>query len=122
MPRWPKMSPLTAEQSKLVADNYPLVLFAVRRLWRIDPEASLLEGDAIGEGYLALIKAVRKFNPERGVKFNTYAMRAIYSNVRQAARRWRRKTFVPDMNLLCRQYRGRVGVNRVEKDSKAESC
>lgn len=116
------MSPLTPEQSKLAADNYPLVLFAVRRLWT-DPTISLLEDDAIGEGYLALVKAVRAFDPNKispktgkRVKFSTYAMPTIYSNVKSAAKRWRRKTFVPDLKLLCRTNRGRVGENRIEMD------
>lgn len=107
--RWPKMPPLTDEQSQLAADNFPLVLFAIRQLWRRNPIVSLLEDDAIGEGFLALVKAARAFKPERGVKFNTYAMRTINNEVRKAAARWNRKTFKPDTKLLVRCV---VGVRR----------
>lgn len=127
MPRWPKMSPLTPEQSELVADNYPLVLYAVRKLWRSNLSVSLLGTEAIGEGYLALVKAARTFKPEwispktgKRVKFNTYALRAIYSNVKVAAKRWGRKTFVPDMGLLYRQLRARTRTNKVEADREHE--
>lgn len=105
MPRWPKMTPLTAEQRQLAADNFPLVLFAVRQLWP-NPVVSMLEDDAIGEGYLALVRAARAFDPKRGIKFSSYAMPAISRQVYNAANRWRRKTFVPDIKMLIRVSQG----------------
>lgn len=124
MPRWPKMSPLTAEQQQLVADNYPLVLYIVRRMWSKYSYVSSLGSNAIDEGYLALVKAARAFDPNKisrktgnRVKFGTYALRTIHTEVLVAARKWRRDTFVPDLDLLHRQYRGRVGVvNKIEMD------
>ncbi len=123
--RWPKMPPLTAEQSQLAADNFPLVLFAVRQLWRVNPMVSLLEDDAIGEGYLALVKAARIFNPARGIKFSTYAMRAIKTEVAHAAERWSRKTFVPDLKHLYRQLNGacKKGIQSYEsKNTQGGDC
>ncbi len=105
MPRWPKMTPLTAEQRQLAADNFPLVLFAVRKLW-LNPMVSELEDDAIGEGFLALVRAARAFDPKRGIKFSSYAMPAISRQVHNAASRWKRKTFIPDLKMLIRVSQG----------------
>jgi len=114
MPRWPKMSPLTAGQRQLVADNYPLVLYAVNRLW-LNRSVSLLGDDAIGEGCLAICKAARSFDPSKGVKFSTYAMRAIWHEIHKAAKQWKKKTFLPEFGMLHRRYRGQVGTNKIDR-------
>lgn len=48
-------------------------------LKRCRPGAAEL-GDLIGEGYLALLRAIDKFDYSRGFKFSTYACRAILSS------------------------------------------
>jgi len=57
----------------LVRSNLALVLAMAKRtrLMRMD------FAEVVSEGNMALMRAVEKFNPERGFKFSTYACRAI---------------------------------------------
>lgn len=62
--------PLTAEEAATVAANRGLVNFVLRRrrtpAWEWD--------DAYQDGLIGLMRAVQKFEPERGLALSTYAM------------------------------------------------
>lgn len=75
-------------RSRLVQANVPLVKAMVQRFGNntIEP------GEFVGEGNLALLRCVDKFDVSRGYKFSTYACRAILvSFSRYAARRARER-------------------------------
>ncbi len=59
-----------AARNRLVSAFEPLVGAMVRRFTRGRPQD---EADMIQHGYLALIRAADSFDPERGVRFSTYA-------------------------------------------------
>ena len=68
---------LSAEKNKLVLENMGLVKYIVNKVgvpkqYREDAEA---------EGYLTLVKAMASFDESRGVKFSTYAYKAILGKV-----------------------------------------
>jgi RNA polymerase sigma factor (sigma-70 family) len=60
---------------KLILSYLPLVKFWVRRISRVATWAN--RDDLIQEGIIGLIKAARKFDPARGVKFTTHARHYI---------------------------------------------
>lgn len=67
---------MSEERNSLVEQYAYLVPITVNRAvprvpWRIDRD------DLVSEGYLALIDAAERFDPERGVKFTTWAMTKI---------------------------------------------
>lgn len=66
-------TPLTPEQAQMVADNMGLISLFVKP-GRDDYD------DAFQDGVFGLIRAVQKFEPERGFTFSTYA----YNWIRQA--------------------------------------
>lgn len=43
--------------------------------------------DMLGQAYLLLVDAATRFDPDRGVQFNTYATHRIYGRLREWARR-----------------------------------
>lgn len=61
------------ERNKLIEDNINLVYTMVNRYF----QKYAYDDDFIQEGMLGLIKASDKFNPEKGVKFSTYACNCI---------------------------------------------
>jgi RNA polymerase sigma factor (sigma-70 family) len=65
--------------SKIVHDNQGLVTFVVKRYQGLGLSLS----DLTQEGNIGLLRAVKKFDPNRGIRFNTYAVWWI----RQAAQR-----------------------------------
>ena len=74
-----------ADQARndLVRENIPLVLAMAKRarLTRVD------FADLVSEGNLALMRAVDKFDINRGFKFSTYACRAILKSFSRVATR-----------------------------------
>ncbi len=106
-----RADPLTSEQSQLAAANLGLVGTTVRLLMGTGGISLLGWEDAIGEGLLALVKAARGFRPLRQKKFSSYAITAIRTEVRRAARRWRERSYslsrIHEVNLLlARRYGG----------------
>ncbi len=76
-----------AERNRLILDHQGLVFLMLKRLRLADhPQAA----DLIQEGLLALLRAVELFRPEEGVRFSSYACRAIRARMVQAAGRARR--------------------------------
>lgn len=65
-----KTERLTREQQQLVVDNLALVIHwakSMRGWGRVDHE------DLVGAGNVGLVEAARRFDPERGIRFSTYA-------------------------------------------------
>lgn len=77
------IEPLTPEQSQMVADNLGLAYMvankAAARGW--DRE------EATQEASIGLTKAVRSFDPARGVKFSTYAVPVIQNHMTTIGRK-----------------------------------
>ena len=57
--------------NQLVEDNIKLVYFVIHKL------GLKLDDDLVSEGKVALIIAARGYNPDKGVKFSTYATKTI---------------------------------------------
>jgi len=75
---------LTKRQQQLAADNVGLVYrFARQYAHRLglDPD------EAVSDGMMALLRAVRTFDPNRGYRFSTYATRAIIRAVYSTRKR-----------------------------------
>lgn len=79
--KWEKVSLKT--RSDIVRANVPLVLAMAKRTRISGVDLS----DLISEGNLALLRAVDKFDCERGFKFSTYACRAILKSFSRVATR-----------------------------------
>ena len=71
------------ELERIVAENTGLVKSVALRLSHIYGED--LE-DLIQIGYIGLIKAARRFEPERGLKFSTYAVPLIAGEIKSQMR------------------------------------
>ena len=74
----------TALRQRIIEENINLVYaIAKRRFRRIDPD------ELIGVGCEGLMRAVDRFDPERGYEFSTYACRAIWSHMLRSLSRAR---------------------------------
>ncbi|MDB5097842.1 MAG: polymerase, sigma 28 subunit, SigD/FliA/WhiG [Cyanobacteria bacterium RYN_339] len=75
---WQKYSktPDPATREKLVLEYLPLVKYVVGRLAVTLPPTVDAE-DLVGYGVMGLITAIERFNPERGFKFETFAVSRI---------------------------------------------
>lgn len=65
------------ERNRLVEENMKLVPYMIRKMYPYCSDWNRYE-DLYSEGYLALIKAADMFDPSFGVKFSTYACKAIF--------------------------------------------
>ena len=65
-----------AARDQLIVHYAPLVKYVAGRV-AINLPKSVDEGDLIGYGSLGLIDAIERFDPQRGVKFETYAIARI---------------------------------------------
>src|SRR3989344_3288140 len=72
----------TAENAreKFAQANLLLVVWVVRHIWNQEVEFN----DLIQEGNVGLVKAINKFDPERGTRFSTYAVWWIRHEIQQA--------------------------------------
>ena len=64
----------------MVTDNMNLVPYILKRYFNYKPNTGQWE-DLMQIGYVGLIKAVKKFNPDLGYQFATYATTAIYGEI-----------------------------------------
>lgn len=67
-------------RQELIARYAPLVKYVAGRV-AVNLPPSVDEGDLIGYGSLGLIDAIERFNPQRGVKFETYAIARIRGSI-----------------------------------------
>lgn len=75
------MTPLTDTERQMVEDNLKLVAWVINRQFskhRTEPWEDMHQ-----DGVIGLCKAVRKFDPERGVKFSYFAKDWIANDVRR---------------------------------------
>jgi RNA polymerase sigma factor for flagellar operon FliA len=63
-------------RSELITCYAPLVKYVAGRL-AVNLPKNVDEGDLVGYGSLGLIDAVQRYDPDRGVKFETYAIARI---------------------------------------------
>src|SRR5437660_7487842 len=68
--------PAMPDRDQLIVDHLPLVKYLAQRIATRLP-ASVEVNDLISAGIVGLIDAVEKFEPERNIKFTTYARRRI---------------------------------------------
>jgi RNA polymerase sporulation-specific sigma factor len=64
-----------------------LVIHTIRRQTQILHASGIDYNEAVAIGNLALCKAAKRFNPDKGVKFATYAYRAILNDILFAAQK-----------------------------------
>jgi RNA polymerase primary sigma factor len=76
-----------ALKNQIIRANLRLVVSLVRKLSGPNQEFAEL----VSDGYLALIRAIEKFDFSRGYKFSTYASWAIMRNLSRDSRRNRRR-------------------------------
>jgi RNA polymerase primary sigma factor len=69
-------------RSQIVNNNMGLVLSMAKRINTNGIEFT----DLISEGSMALLRATEKFDPSRGIKFSTYACRAILKSFSRVAK------------------------------------
>lgn len=79
-------------REELIVSYRPLVWWIAGRIRTADSE---LKQDIIQEGMLALIRAVDKFEPERQLKFSTYAYHKIHGQIINMLERSEKKAPVP---------------------------
>lgn len=61
-----------SDRDKLASENLPLMIEFVRRI-----RHSETSDDDLQNGAIAMLHAAKKFDPSRGVKFSTYAVRVV---------------------------------------------
>lgn len=79
-------------REELIVSYRPLVFWIAGKISVHDPQ---LKQDIIQEGMLALINAVDKFDPERSLKFTTYAYHSIHGRIINMLERSEHKAPVP---------------------------
>lgn len=99
---------MTPAQESLVLDNRGLVWRQAKVYWRVSVlrRAAGDFDDMVAAGFLGLVRAAIKFDPERGVKFCTYAVWAIKSAMLDLRRKG--AIGVP-VNALHEQARAHAG-------------
>ncbi len=78
MPKKIKERKMTEQEQSLATDNMYLVPFILRENYGF---RKILGDQAESIAYLALCLAAQRFDPERGVKFKTYAHRYIWGHL-----------------------------------------
>jgi RNA polymerase sigma factor for flagellar operon FliA len=87
-----------ALREEIIVQNVPLVRYVLGRLTIPALDAEVYE-DLVSQGILGLIDAVDRFEPERGLRFSTYATLRIRGHILDALRA---------MDILPRSARRRV--------------
>jgi len=85
-PTWVRLraSDLTA-RGELVAQYMPLVKYVIRRM-AISPSGAFDVDDARAAGTIGLLHAIDRYNPDQGVRFETYALQRIRGAIIDAIR------------------------------------
>jgi RNA polymerase sigma factor (sigma-70 family) len=97
-----RMEKHDSEVQRLIEENMRLVGYVVHHLCRVPRH---LVDDAVAEGYLALCRAARKYNPKMKVNFSTYACVVIA-----------RQVFYFVRKSVCREEREREYVERRQEE------
>lgn len=74
-----------AEREMLITDNVDLVHYVVSRVAANLPQRVERE-DLVSAGLIGLIKAADRFDPQRGIKFRTYASTVVRGEVMESLR------------------------------------
>ncbi len=105
----------------LVTDHTRMVFFLARRMRRLGCYRRLDHDDAIGAGFLGLVKAARAFDPTRGHKFSTWAWHAIRRAISAAARHTGPVSLPPWNSKSAADPRCRRGRTGASLDAALES-
>lgn len=88
MSQEPTDGKMTPEQRQLFFQYLPLVGFAVRKVIGFgNPPEPLEYADLVQLGMIGLMDAVKRFDPSRGVQFQTYALNRIRGTVQDELRK-----------------------------------
>lgn len=68
------------ERNQLIVDNAPLVTSVVKKMY-LSPYAYYDKEDMFQQGIFGLMKAVERYDPERGFAFSTYAVPLIQGEI-----------------------------------------
>lgn len=81
------MGALTREQNKLVEDNIRLAYYIAQK-WRkkLGNKSMFMIDEISSDCLLALVKAAKAFDPEKGVRFATFAARCMENEVLMSIR------------------------------------
>lgn len=85
---------MTAEQERLVVENMDLVNHVIRHRY-FNTARFLGEDDLKSAGYIGLVKAARDYDPERGLKFSTIAVKYIQTEMFKFIRANRSMLHIP---------------------------
>ena len=77
----------TNDRNVMVEQNIHLVRYVIHKYM----PSAILDDDAYQEGCIALIEAVKEFNPELGFKFSTFATKKIINTIKMYYRSLRAK-------------------------------
>lgn len=96
---------LTDEQQAMVAANHGLIGWTITRFCKHRITGMHTYEDAWQDGWFGLVRAVEKFEPERGLKFSTYATTWIRQAVDRGCgdfegKNWRRENVGPEKGRL----------------------
>lgn len=69
-------------RNQILCSNIKLVIMVAKKIAKVNSKFDI--DDMIGEGTLGLIRAIEKFEPERKLKFSTYAYQWIKQNITRA--------------------------------------
>lgn len=75
-----RTNPTQALRSQLIEQYAPLAKYVVDRL-NLQPSGGISYDDLISQAIVGLIEAIDRYDPSRGVKFNTYAYYRIRGSV-----------------------------------------
>lgn len=84
------------QNAELVEQNLGLVWYIAKQLYNVaTPRESFELNDMFQEGCIGLLKAVKTYKPEKGVKFSTYAGRCIKNEILMHFRKeGRKRTYI----------------------------
>jgi RNA polymerase primary sigma factor len=107
-------------KDKMVNSNLRLVVNFAKKF----PSVSVSLSDLIQEGNLGLIRAVEKYNPEKNIKFSTYAAwwirQAFLRAVKSQGKTIRLPTHVYDSVTRLRRLQEEIKLNEMREASIAE--
>lgn len=77
---------MNAKETELIEKNMKLVFFIAQKYFY----AGIEKDDVVSVGSLGLVKAANSFNPNKDVKFGTYAAKCIENEILMSVRRAKR--------------------------------